>query len=99
MNLRVSHKPYRKRNANMKVSWILWWMVNLFCTTLFAIGTAFVWLREIDGTGAIQTTEAKLISFLVLLLAFIFLLIMQFIWLIINFVVWMITNNWQYVVL
>ncbi len=62
-------------------------MVNVFWLILFAIGTAFVWLREIDGSGVIQTPEAKLVSFIVLLIAFIFPFIFQMIWLIINIVV------------
>lgn len=71
----------------MKISWIFWWIVNTFWIILFAIGSAFVWLREIDGAGAIQTPEVKLISFIVLLIAFIFPFFIQVIWLIINLIV------------
>lgn len=71
----------------MKISWTFWWIVNVFWIILFALGTAFLWLREVDGAGAIQTPEVKLISFIVLLIAFIFPLIIQVAWLIINLVV------------
>jgi len=59
-------------------------MVNLFWLILFMAGTAFVWLRKIDGSGAIQTPEAKFISFIVLLIAFAFPFIIQSVWLFIN---------------
>lgn len=70
----------------MKKRWILWWVVSAFWFVLFIVGTIFVWVREIDGAGVIQTPEAKLISFIVLVIAFIFPAIIQIIWLIINFV-------------
>lgn len=68
----------------MKKSWILWWMGNVFWFILFVIGSAFVWLREVDGSGAVQTVELKLIAFLVLLAAFIIPLLIQIVWLIMN---------------
>jgi len=71
----------------MRISWIFWWLVNSFWLILFAVGTAFVWLRKVDGSGAIQTPEAKLASFIVLLFAFSFPFIFQVIWLIINFII------------
>lgn len=54
---------------------------------LFVVGTVFVWSREVDGSGAVQTPETKLLSFLVLLLAFLIPAIIQAIWLIINLVI------------
>ncbi|MED3552563.1 DUF3923 family protein [Cytobacillus praedii] len=71
----------------MKKLWIFWWMANIFWAVIFAAGTAFVWLREVDGTGAIQTLEAKLAAFIVLLIAFIFPVIIQVVWLIVNLVI------------
>lgn len=71
----------------MKISWTLWWVVNIFWLIVFALGTAFVWLREVDATGAIQTPEIKLLSFVVLLLTFTFPILFQGIWFIINLVV------------
>lgn len=71
----------------MKISWALWWVVNVFWLIVFALGTAFLWLREVDGAGAIQTPEIKFLSFIVLLFAFIFPIIFQGGWLIINLVI------------
>lgn len=35
----------------MKKRWILWWAGNIFWTILFVLGSAIVWLREVDGGG------------------------------------------------
>lgn len=51
---------------------------------VFVIGTALVWLRDVDGAGVTQTPELKLIAFIVLLIAFIFPFIIQVVWLIVN---------------
>lgn len=73
--------------GEIKISWIFWWVVNIFWLVLFGIGTAFVWLREVDGAGATQTPELKLIAFIVLLTAFIFPFIIQAVWLIVNLII------------
>jgi ABC-type multidrug transport system fused ATPase/permease subunit len=70
----------------MKKLWLFWWMVNIFWVVIFAVGTAFVWLREVDGAGVTQTFEGKLAAFIVLLIAFIFPLLIQVVWLIVNLV-------------
>lgn len=57
---------------------------NIIWIILFAVGTAVIWTREVDGAGVTQTPELKLLGFIVLLIAFIFPLIIQVIWLIIN---------------
>ncbi|AUO13487.1 DUF3923 family protein [Priestia megaterium] len=69
----------------MKRRWISWWIANMIWIILFAVGTAVVWTREVDGAGVTQTPELKLLAFIVLLIAFIFPLSIQVIWLIINF--------------
>lgn len=51
---------------------------------VFVMGTALVWLRDVDGAGVTQTLELKLIAFIVLLIAFIFPFIIQVVWLIVN---------------
>jgi len=51
---------------------------------VFVMGTALVWLRNVDGAGVTQTPELKLIAFIVLLIAFIFPFIIQVVWLIVN---------------
>ena len=71
----------------MKISWIFWWIVSGVWLLLFSIGAVFLWIREVDGAGAIQTTEIKLLSILTLLFAFLFPFIIQVIWALINFIV------------
>ncbi|MFP7486490.1 DUF3923 family protein [Priestia filamentosa] len=68
----------------MKKLWTLWWIANIFWVVIFAAGAAIVWIRDVDGAGVTQTPEAKLVAFIVLLMAFIFPLIIQVIWLIVN---------------
>ncbi len=72
---------------SMKKLWLFWWIANAFWIAIFAVGTAFVWLREVDGAGVTQTPEAKSIAFLILLIAFIFPVIIQVVWLIANLVI------------
>ena len=71
----------------MKKLWLFWWIANTFWAVIFAVGIAFVWLREVDGAGITQTLETKLASFIVLLIAFIFPVIIQVVWLIANLVI------------
>lgn len=71
----------------MRKRWTFWWMVNLLWIVIFGAGTAFIWLREVDGAGVIQTSEAKFAAFIVLLVALIFPIIIQVIWLIANLVI------------
>lgn len=70
----------------MKKLWLFWWIANTFWAVIFTAGTAVIWLRDVDGAGAIQTLEAKLAAFIVLLIAFIFPVIIQVVWLIVNLV-------------
>ena len=56
----------------------------MFWMAVFVMGTALVWLRDVDGAGVTQTPELKLIAFIVLLIAFIFPFIIQVVWLIVN---------------
>lgn len=68
----------------MRISWIFWWIVNIFWLLIFTVLSLIIWLRKVDGSGAIQTSELRLISFFILLVAFIFPAVIQIIWLIIN---------------
>ncbi|KRG14902.1 DUF3923 family protein [Lederbergia galactosidilytica] len=70
----------------MKKRWIFWWLVTILWMIILGAGTAFIWLREVDGAGVIQTPEAKFASFIVLLIAFLFPILIQVIWLIVNLV-------------
>lgn len=70
----------------MKISWILWWIISsieIFSFLLFAL---FLWMRDIDASGATQATELKFINIGVLGLAYLVPVIVQVIWLIINLV-------------
>lgn len=68
----------------MKISWIFWWIVNIFWFVIFTVLSLIIWVRKVDGAGVIQTTELRLISFAILIIAFILPTIIQIIWLIIN---------------
>lgn len=68
----------------MKFSWIFWWIVNTFWFVIFAVLLLIIWLRKVDGSGVVQTPELRLLSFGILLIAFIFPTIIQIIWLVIN---------------
>lgn len=71
----------------MKVSWIFWWLVTIVEIASFLAISAFLWLREVDATGAVQTTELKLLNIAVLAAAFIIPFIIQVVWLVINIVI------------
>ncbi len=71
----------------MKKRWISWWIVNVFWLVIFGVGSAIIWIREVDGAGVSQTPELKLIAFAVLLIACIIPFVFQTIWAIVNFVV------------
>ncbi|MHA7098717.1 DUF3923 family protein [Priestia aryabhattai] len=68
----------------MKLRWISWWTTNIIWFMLFAVGTAVIWIREVDDAGVTQTPILKLIAFLVLLIAFIIPIIIQVVWLVLN---------------
>lgn len=76
----------------MKISWIFWWIANIFWFSIFTVLTLIIWIRKVDGTGAVQTPELRLLAFGILLIAFILPLIFQIIWLIVNV---LITKNNQ----
>ncbi|WP_326013377.1 DUF3923 family protein [Staphylococcus xylosus] len=48
--------------------------------------TIFLWARNIDASGAIQTTELKWVNIAVIGITYLISLIIQLIWLIINLV-------------
>ncbi|WP_281191799.1 DUF3923 family protein [Staphylococcus felis] len=71
----------------MKLSWILWWILNAFWLVIFIASTIFIWTRSVDAAGITQTHDAKLAAFIVLVVAFLFPFIVQIIWMIINIIV------------
>jgi len=50
----------------------VWRLVNILCLIVFIALLIFVMVRRIDGTGAVQTPEARMISVLVLVVFYIF---------------------------
>lgn len=72
--------------GNMKKRWIFWWLANIIWIILFAVGSAVVWLRTVDGAGVTQTFELKLVAFIVLLIAFSIPFLIQIVWMIVNLI-------------
>ncbi|PTI64235.1 DUF3923 family protein [Staphylococcus succinus] len=68
----------------MKISWIFWWTIGAIEILSFIGFTIFLWTRNVDASGAIQTTELKWINVAVLGTAYLMPFIIQIIWLIIN---------------
>lgn len=58
----------------------LWWTANVVWLVLFVMGAVLIFLRKVDGTGAVQTPKARLISLVVLGIAFIIVLLIQLTW-------------------
>lgn len=71
----------------MKVSWILWSIVTALISVAFILASLFIWTRTIDGAGAIQTPEVKLVSFIVLLFVFAIPFFAQIVWALINIII------------
>lgn len=65
----------------MRTSWILWWLVSILEFLSFIGISIFLWLREIDDSGAVQTTEIKLINIGILALFYTIPFVIQLIWL------------------
>ena len=59
----------------------LWWATSLLWLALFGAIATFIAVREVDGAGAVQTPELRLIAFAVLGAAFIFVLLCQLVFL------------------
>lgn len=70
----------------MRISWTLWWVVSTLEFLSFIGMSIFLWLREIDGSGAVQTTEIKLINIGILALFYTIPFIIQLIWLVLNLI-------------
>ena len=59
----------------------VWWCANVFWVLIFSILALIVGIRKVDGSGVVQTPEIKIITFIILGVAFIFVLVIQLIWL------------------
>ncbi|MDF9759585.1 uncharacterized protein HemY [Peribacillus simplex] len=58
----------------------LWWVANVFWLVIFSILAIVIGTRQVDGAGAVQTPEIRIITFIILGVAFVFILIIQLIW-------------------
>lgn len=68
----------------MRFSWILWWILTVIELGAFIAFSLFLWFREVDGAGAVQTTEIKWMSIGIMSTIFILPFLTQIAWLIIN---------------
>ena len=59
----------------------LWWATSVLWLALFGATAVFIAVREVDGAGAVQTPELRLIAFAVLGVAFVFVLLCQLVFL------------------
>ncbi|MET1180930.1 DUF3923 family protein [Peribacillus simplex] len=58
----------------------LWWVANVFWLVIFSILAIVIGTRQVDGAGAVQTPEIRIITLIILGVAFVFILIIQLIW-------------------
>ena len=58
----------------------LWWCANVFWLVIFSILALIIGIRKMDGAGVVQTPELKIITFIILGVAFIFVILIQLIW-------------------
>jgi hypothetical protein len=58
-----------------------WWISNFFWFILFAVTAIFIGIRDVDGAGVEQTPELRLLAFIVLGIAFLFVLVCQLVFL------------------
>nr|WP_263314743.1 DUF3923 family protein [Mammaliicoccus sp. Marseille-Q6498] len=70
----------------MKISWVLWWILSIIEVLSFLVFSALLWMRDVDATGAVQTTELKWINIGILFSAYVLPFGIQIVWLIINVV-------------
>lgn len=59
----------------------IWWAINVFWIVLFGGLATFIYLREVDGAGAVQTPELRWLSLALLGVVFILVAIIQLIFL------------------
>lgn len=51
-----------------------------FWAIIFVIGTIFLWVRKVDGSGAVNTSGNRLVSLIIWVLVFIVILAMHWFW-------------------
>lgn len=57
----------------------VWHWLNIIWLVLFIIGIVFVLVRKVDGAGAVQTLQVKMVSVMVLLGFYLFIWLCQLI--------------------
>ncbi|MGQ2375650.1 DUF3923 family protein [Companilactobacillus zhachilii] len=57
----------------------VWHWLNIIWLVLFIIGVVFVLVRKVDGAGAVQTPQVKMVSVMVLLGFYLFIWLCQLI--------------------
>lgn len=57
----------------------IWWLLNIVWLIIFAAGAIFIGVRKVDGAGAVQTPEIKMLSFGILAVVFLFIILFQLI--------------------
>jgi len=60
---------------------IIWWVINIVWLFIFAVGAIFIGVRKVDGAGAVQTPEIRLVSFAILGIVFIIVVLFQLVFL------------------
>ena len=58
-----------------------WWISSFFWFIFFVATAIFIGVRDVDGAGVEQTPELRLITFIVLGIAFLFVLLCQLVFL------------------
>lgn len=67
----------RKKMYILKMK--IWWLINIAWLFIFAVGAIFIGVRKVDGAGAVQTPEIRMVSFVILGIVFIFIVLIQLI--------------------
>ena len=58
----------------------LWWGATVFWLVIFSILAIVIGTRQIDGAGVVQTPEIRMVTFIILGVAFVFILMIQLLW-------------------
>ena len=58
-----------------------WWISSFFWFILFTVTAIFIGVRDVDGAGVEQTPELRILAFIVLGIAFLFVLLCQLVFL------------------
>ena len=58
----------------------LWWGATVFWLVIFSILAIVIGTRQVDGTGVVQTPEIRMVTFIILSVAFVFILMIQLLW-------------------